>query len=481
MRTALAALLIFISSSLNAQQWLDTSFTQSETLNVIYGSDVDFAGNVRDLKMDISVPVGDAPPSCGRPLMIIIHGGSFLAGDKGDASLATWRRDFAKRGYVTTSINYRLGMFQTNYNQHCNVTQMFNTAWDCLNMTDTVEWYRAYYRGMQDAKGAIRYMIANATTYNIDRNNVFLVGESAGGFIALAATFLDTITERPAQTYAVADAPAPNAIYETTCIQNFGLDSSINSMQLQRPDLGPIEGTLHLSAPSFTIRGVANIYGGILFDLFSGTTASSQPSIYFFHQPNDLIVPFDRDKVMAGYSYCLAQPPFNCSYLINTPYVYGSFGIKKLIDSLDAMGFTVPSYVYDPSNNTADCFFQYTNPSLGGHSIDNFTLRTRNMASLFASKIDTTCSVGISEADSKGFLYIYPQPSTDNFTLICSDEIQRLQLFSASGALQKVSWQKTGQSKYAVDTSELSAGMYLLKAEGVNKVFHSRIFTGRKD
>ena len=63
--------------------------------------------------------------------------------------------------------------------------------WGCLNMADSAEWYRGNYRGMQDCRGAIRYMISNKDQFNIDPNNVFLIGESAGGFITMASAYLD--------------------------------------------------------------------------------------------------------------------------------------------------------------------------------------------------------------------------------------------------------------------------------------------------
>lgn len=42
-----------------------------------------------------------------RPFILLIHGGGFVGGDK-----SSWEdecKEFAKRGYVTASINYRLG------------------------------------------------------------------------------------------------------------------------------------------------------------------------------------------------------------------------------------------------------------------------------------------------------------------------------------------------------------------------------------
>ena len=89
-------------------------------------------------------------------------------------------------------------MFQTNSQVNCNISA-FGIPWNCLNMQDTAEWFRGYYRGMQDAKGAIRFLVNHAAEYQIDPSNVYLVGESAGGFIALATAFLDDPAEKPTQ------------------------------------------------------------------------------------------------------------------------------------------------------------------------------------------------------------------------------------------------------------------------------------------
>src|SRR5690606_22122272 len=98
---------------------------------------------------------------------------------------------FAERGYVTASITYRLGMFQTEKEINCNISGINGLQWNCLNMTDSVEWVRAWYRAVQDAKGALRFLINQHDNLQIDRRNVFVVGESAGALTALGVVYLD--------------------------------------------------------------------------------------------------------------------------------------------------------------------------------------------------------------------------------------------------------------------------------------------------
>lgn len=380
-----------------AQKYVDTMYTISSTFDISFGKAPDFAGNQRNLKLDISVPTNDTPPSCGRPLLIVVHGGAFVAGDKSEGSIKRFRQDFAKRGYTTAAVNYRLGQFPTEKQIHCNISGSGNN-WDCLNMADSSEWYRAYYRAVQDVNGALRYLIKNASTYNIDPSNVFICGESAGGFIAMGVGFIDDTGE--VLTNLVDTMPnvkTPNAIYESPCIVAYGLDTSIASMDLVRGNLGHYSGSLNqTSTGSYTIRGVGNFFGASFNNIF-GTQASSSPALYLYHQPNDLVVPYTKNKVFAGYNACVTGFPFNCQNIINRPDVYGSRAIKTLIDSLVAKGNTAPDYKADFTTNTANCAAQIANASLAGHATDNFWLRTGNMASFFATKMDS-CSLNSVES-----------------------------------------------------------------------------------
>lgn len=68
---------------------------------------------------------------------------------------------------------------------------------DTINYTTAQQWL-AVYRGMQDARGAIRSIIkmqldgVNSSLYQFDTSKLFLGGTSAGSVLALAATFYKT-------------------------------------------------------------------------------------------------------------------------------------------------------------------------------------------------------------------------------------------------------------------------------------------------
>jgi hypothetical protein len=415
-----------------SQDWVDTIYEISSVYDVEYGVSTDFKGADYVVEMDISIPNNDTPPECGRPLMIIVHGGAFYAGDKSDGYPLLLREDFAQRGYVTASVNYRLGMFNTHLAVNCNLE-----GWNCWNMTDTSEWYRAYYRAIQDIRAAIRYMVNEKEAYNINPDNIFLVGESAGGFIVLGAGFIDDQSEILEELISEKeDVLPPNSIYESDCIQAFGLANSISDMNLNRPDLGAIEGELNLPVQdSFRIRGVGSFYGGAFNNIFEAHSVNS-PALYLFHQPCDLIVPFHYNKLLAGYSTCATQFPSFCQHVINRSFIYGSNAITALIDDLATDDIPTSEYLFDNSGNTYSCLEQVVNASLGCHAIDNYWQRTSNMASFFADQIvDCTVNSSSEFTTDTELVEIYPNPVKDvlNLRIARLDTEVRVRITDALG------------------------------------------------
>ena len=456
--------LLLVASSAYSQRWVDTLYQIRTERDLEYGKAVDFAGNTRSLTLDVCYPLGDSPPQCGRPLMVAVHGGSFMAGSKADATPHQWMIDFAKRGYTTISVNYRLGMFQTHEQVHCNVTDIFNTPWDCANMADSAEWCRASYRGMQDVKGAIRYILLEKQKYNIDPRNVFLMGESAGGFIVLQTAFLDTLIEKHSSCGELAPVSAPNGIYESTCIQKGNFDTSITSMQLTRPDLGQISGTLNISAPTYTIKGVANFYGGMFTNLLAVSQYQMNPILYMFHQPNDLIVPFTTGKVLGGYSSLMTG--LGCVNLVNTPFTYGSSGMKSLLDSLKGSGVEIPEYVADFTNNTADGLTQFLNPALAGHSVQDYGGTSYKVAQLFAGRIDTSdCSPISVDHHSEAKLNCWYDAMTNSIRIDLASDVQvsEIRLFSVIGTEIELPHHYVGGNSISVSLPKvLGGGAYII-------------------
>ncbi len=194
MRVALLGALIFIVGSTEmiiaqpncpGDRYLKPVFDQVyRHHNVLYGQAPNWSVpyNDTDLYMDIYEPIGDTLSK--RPVMIWAHPGGFLLGNKEVGDMVALCDTFARRGFVTVSIQYRLG----------------------YNPFDSQSAERGVYRGTQDGRAAIRYLKEFHSIYDLDTTQMFIGGSSAGGFLALHLAYMDE-SERPESTYEVGIAP----------------------------------------------------------------------------------------------------------------------------------------------------------------------------------------------------------------------------------------------------------------------------------
>jgi alpha/beta superfamily hydrolase len=412
-RFLLLLISVWVADTAYSQQWIDKKYTYDSTYNVPYGTAVNFNGGIDTLKMDIYSPRCNDPQQISRrPLLLVIHGGAFLEGSKNEASVTYLSKEFAKRGYVTANINYRLGFVTDDTAHTCNYPN-----YSCVFAADTAEWYRAYYRGIQDAKGALRYLINRNQQYRIDTSNVFVMGESAGAFIALGVALMDTLIEKPSPTGAIAPAanPHPSAL---TCSYNVG--KVFSQPNVLRPDLGSIDGSIEPTTIRYTIKGVGNMYGAMLTDLLQYRKANTvAPAIYSFHQPCDPVVPIDQGNVYQYLNWCFTNG-YGCFGISRTPVVKGSRAFSNL-NSANNYGYTIQnnftatnfpfSYLIGPGS----CLDQVNNPC---HAYDNFVLRENNLATFFAGYVSTfpVCDTGNitvnvpPAAGSEFALQVFPNP-----------------------------------------------------------------------
>jgi acetyl esterase/lipase len=104
----------------------------------------------RELKLDLARPTeGDGP----FPVVLVIHGGGWRAGDKADNHPALM--EFARRGYVAVSPQYRLAPKDP------------------------------FPAQVHDVKAAVRWIKGHAKDYKVDPARVGAMGFSAGGHLAL--------------------------------------------------------------------------------------------------------------------------------------------------------------------------------------------------------------------------------------------------------------------------------------------------------
>lgn len=419
-------LLFFTDTYLFSQAYTTEQFEYDSILNVEYGTAINYAGNTETLLLDIYKPKNDN--NCNRPVMVLVHGGAWIAGSKEDPDLILLSREFARRGWVVANINYRLGTHKTSsYTMYalCNAT----LATPCGYICDSAEVYRANYRAMQDTKGAIRFMKNRFLLDSIDVNNVFVAGESAGAFNALSVAFMTEESEKPANCGAITAAPTPDADLLT-----YGCIPSPND--LSRPDLGSVNGTLNIGTHGASVQGVGSFFGGILDMNIVGTVPADFP-VYLFHQGADVIVHYNYGRALGRLSWeCFAQ-----SNICQTYYFYPfASGGKKIGADLTALGWNTSMLQADIIEN-----YEYLNDCFdNGHSIDNLNLRTQNMANLFANRIaangnvpSSSCTNEIGEKETISQIVLYPNPAENSISFKNQHQFigQNFEIWSLTGIM----------------------------------------------
>lgn len=175
--------LIFSNFQATAQHPIDTSggryllpifdsiITQRD---VVYAQGLYANGNVSDLKLDVYQPFGDTVSQ--RPVIVLAHGGGFIQGNKAEMEYAC--KQFARRGYVTVTIQYRLG-------------------YSSLTTNAIIEMV---IRATQDMKNSIRFLrksVVNGNAWRLHPDLIFAGGFSAGAITALHVGYLDKLSEVP--------------------------------------------------------------------------------------------------------------------------------------------------------------------------------------------------------------------------------------------------------------------------------------------
>lgn len=258
----LFATTLFITPVIQAQnpcgqgRYISEVFPDVNTLaNIQYGSNVQpTVGDpnaTQTLFLDVYEPENDTLEA--RPLIIFAFPGGFITGTRQDADVVILCERFAKRGYVTASIDYRLSP-----------TLLFNQNERFL--------YLSILKAVHDMKAAIRFFrqdADSANVYRIDTSKIFIAGISAGGVTSVHAAYLDA-KELPA------------------------------SVAQDTAAIGSIEGLSGNPGYSTEVKAAINLCGAIGDTLWMNNSPTPLISL---HGTNDQVVPYGSTDDFFGASF----------------------------------------------------------------------------------------------------------------------------------------------------------------------------------
>ena len=251
-------------------RYIDDGF-QDVTIsaNVLFGTNTTIGGKSQDLFMDIFEPSNDTEDN--RPLIILAFGGAFVSGEK--EKLHDLASAYARKGYVTASIDYRL--------------------YDKLALLDSALLIDVVVKGIGDMRAAIRYFkedfSENGNNYGIDTNCIFVGGLSSGAIIACHVGLLNTTDEIP-------------EYLQSTIESNGGWEGNSSSN----------------TQYSSEVTGVLSFSGGI--KEIEWITQNDVP-VFSVHETGDTIVPYQKGPVKIDFG------------LFSIPLIHISGG-KEMYDAL---------------------------------------------------------------------------------------------------------------------------------------------------
>lgn len=146
------------------------------------------------LNLDVYYPDNS---STNRPVIMFIHGGGFTGGTKTKPEIIEMGNYFASRGWVYASIDYRTteelgtitGMTPEDvvaFYQGIVPQEWIEFAIQGIETPMQLQQSIAMYAAQRDAKAALRWMVANASTYNMNTDFITVGGASAGAVTTIA-------------------------------------------------------------------------------------------------------------------------------------------------------------------------------------------------------------------------------------------------------------------------------------------------------
>ena len=472
--------LLFLPISLFSQTYLEKGlYTWTVEKDLVYAHRTNYVGETDTLLLDLYKPVGNFCPE--RPLVVLVHGGSWLTGCK--EGISWFAEEMVSRGYVVANVNYRLGWHKKETLGTACGTQdfpdIFPNSYAALYPADSCEMIRAIYRGQQDVKSAIRWLKSRHMQDSTSQEAILVGGESAGAFLSLAVGFLDKDEEKPACCFDLIPAPEPSQnMLNMTTLNCQTKIWQIDSTARMRSDLGTVDGTDEFGGLyDANILGVISLYGGLplIEEEDSWLAGPDTPAVFLYHQTCDAVVPFGTGKPFYPISgFCNGFG--NCApWHHNAATVMGNGTLADLMENSGGFEYETDftnCAPFDFNLGLISCLYFGDNGAF--HFTANRPLRAEKIAAFFYEKISEVvgmpCASGLANADLSGQFSPAPNPFSEVLGINCSVEtngIHRFRLYTAEGRLL------VSGSKYLskgwnvlVQNPHLTTGMYILQLIG---------------
>lgn len=383
------------NNACDGKRYRDNVFAAATMKTIQYATGIDYDNSTIKLSMDVYQPTGD-DPTVKRPVVILAHGGSFITGNK--SNMATYCQTLAKKGYVAVSMQYRL------------------YPWFLLGFPDSTAIMDAAFKAAGDMKACVRFFRADAAAtnqFNIDPENIFIGGYSAGAVTAGIAGYLKMDDDLP-------------PFIQTIVSNNGGIEGNT----------GDATNLAQSSKASLVMSFSGGLYRKEMLD-------ADEPPLYSIHGTADDVVPY-----ISGLA-------------ANVAYLEGSGKVHPYAKTIGLQNYLETCTGGDHVN-------MYNTNSTFASQVNNFiSVSTAAMEAIVC---------GTSSADDvlsgKLAWSVFPNPTSGSFSIQFSEEIQStdVQVFDLAGRqvarLQNV---RSG-SPVAVDFGK---GVFFLKSEqlpGVLKI-----------
>jgi acetyl esterase/lipase len=229
-----------------------------ETEDLVYGHATTSEGEELDLILDLFVPEGD--DTTGRPAIVLAPGGGFTNETKDEPIVVELATRFARRGYVTATIDYRVRP-EIAY-QDLIVGSLAGQLPDAM------------HDAQHDMQAAVRWMRANAAAFGVDADTIVAGGFSAGASMALEAAY------NPDDPGDSNDLDVPSDVAAAVSLSGA---TDPRRIETGRPPVAMFNGVQDTTAPYLTAVlacGVATILGNVCeLSTFPGSGHDLRPML----------------------------------------------------------------------------------------------------------------------------------------------------------------------------------------------------------